>query len=175
MFVWRGPIQIAENRRKSPKIRASGRPPRVTHITTDRKIKLRRSREARSPPSQKLRRAESVEPVAAGAPGVVLRKLCMAPLCGKLLTPEDRKVWTQAITLLLGLKTRNGFGEKDLAAAVGTALHRAASGHNTHGCEDCGAKVASGAAHSGVPHGGGAVPWGWRFLNPAAGWPPVSI
>jgi hypothetical protein len=25
------------NRRKSPKIRASGRPPRVTHITTDRK------------------------------------------------------------------------------------------------------------------------------------------
>jgi hypothetical protein len=33
--------KIAENRRKSPKIRASGRPPRVTHITTDRKIKLR--------------------------------------------------------------------------------------------------------------------------------------
>ena len=30
------------NRRKSPKIRASGRPPRVTHITTERGIKLRR-------------------------------------------------------------------------------------------------------------------------------------
>jgi hypothetical protein len=34
--------KIAENRRKSPKIRAPGRPPRVTHIITDRKIKLRR-------------------------------------------------------------------------------------------------------------------------------------
>ena len=34
--------KITENRRKSPKIRASGRPPRVTHIITDRKIKLRR-------------------------------------------------------------------------------------------------------------------------------------
>ena len=33
--------KIVENRRK---IRASGRPPRVTHITTDRKIKLRRPR-----------------------------------------------------------------------------------------------------------------------------------
>ena len=91
-------------------------------------------------PSQKLRRAESVEPVAAGAPGVVLRKLCMAPLCGKLLTPEDRKVWTQAIALLLGLKTRNGFGEKDLAGAVECALHRGTR------CEDCMIKVASGAA-----------------------------
>ena len=34
--------KIVENRRKSPKIRASGRPPRVTHITTNRKIRLRR-------------------------------------------------------------------------------------------------------------------------------------
>jgi hypothetical protein len=33
---------IAENRRKSPKIRASGRPSRATHITTDRKIEFRR-------------------------------------------------------------------------------------------------------------------------------------
>ena len=41
-IVWWGPIQITENSRKSPEIRASGRPPRVTHITTDRKIRLRR-------------------------------------------------------------------------------------------------------------------------------------
>jgi hypothetical protein len=50
----------------------------------------------------------------------------MAPLCGKTLSPEDRKVWQQAIGLLMGLKIRNGFGEKDLAAAVGTARHRGA-------------------------------------------------
>jgi hypothetical protein len=28
----------------------------------------------------------------------------MAPLCGKPLSPEDRKVWQQAIALLIGLK-----------------------------------------------------------------------
>jgi hypothetical protein len=49
MFVWQGPIQIVENRQKSPKIRASGRPPRVTHITTDRKIKLRQPGGGRAP------------------------------------------------------------------------------------------------------------------------------
>ena len=38
--------KIVENRRKLPKIRASGRPPMVTRITTDRKIKLRRPRRA---------------------------------------------------------------------------------------------------------------------------------
>ena len=67
----------------------------------------------------------------------------MAPLCGKPLSPEDRKVWQQAIALLMGLKIRNGFGEKDLAAAVGTALHRGAAKRS---CEDCGVKVAGGAA-----------------------------
>ena len=64
----------------------------------------------------------------------------LAPLCGKLLSPKDRKVWHQAIALLMGLKVRNGFGEKDLAGAVERALRRGAR------CEDCRIKVASGAA-----------------------------
>ena len=54
----------------------------------------------------------------------------MAPLnvCGKDLTPEDRKAWQQAIAMLMGLKVRNGIGEKDLAGAVETALHHSAGG-----------------------------------------------
>ena len=62
------------------------------------------------------------------------------PLCGKPLSPKDRKVWQQAIAMLMGLKVRNGFGEKDLAGAVERALHRGTR------CEDCRVKVASGAA-----------------------------
>ena len=86
----------------------------------------------------------------------------MAPLCGKPLSPEDRKVWQQAIAMLLGLKVRNEFGEKALVAAVGTALHRYAARRN---CEDCGVKVAGGATiNSGAPQGGSRVrgprsPW----------------
>ena len=57
------------------------------------------------------------------------------------LSPEDRKVWQQAIAMLMGLKARNGFGEKDLADAVERALHR-----GTRRCEDCSIKVASGAS-----------------------------
>ena len=64
------------------------------------------------------------------------------PLCGKPLSSKDRKVWQQAIAMLMGLKARNGFGEKDLADAVEHALHR---GTRTR-CEDCRIKVASGAA-----------------------------
>ena len=82
----------------------------------------------------------------------------MLPLCGKPLSPKDRKVWQQAITLLLGLKFRNGFGEKDLTAAVGTALRRRAT---THNCEDCRVTVARGAAYSGAPGGGWMGGWGW--------------
>ena len=67
----------------------------------------------------------------------------MAPLCGRQLSPADRRVWNQAIAMLMGLKRRNGFGEKDLAAAVGTALHRGATNRC---CDDCGVKVAGGAA-----------------------------
>ena len=69
----------------------------------------------------------------------------MAPLnvCGKQLSPEDRKVWQQAIAMLMKLKIRNGFGENDLMAAVGKALHR---GTAKRYCEDCRIKVASGAA-----------------------------
>ena len=67
----------------------------------------------------------------------------LLPVCGKPLSPEDRRVWQQAIAMLVGLKIRNGFGGKELTAAVGTALHARASSLN---CKDCGVKVASGAA-----------------------------
>ena len=65
----------------------------------------------------------------------------MAPLCGMPLGPADRRVWQQAIALLIGLKMRNGLGEKELTAAVGTALHHSAK----RNCEDCRVKVARGA------------------------------
>ena len=53
-----------------------------------------------------------------------------APLtvCGKPLSPVDRRVWQQAIALLMGLKVRNDIGEKDLAGAVEMALHHRAGG-----------------------------------------------
>ena len=74
----------------------------------------------------------------------------MAPLCGRQLSPADRRVWSQAIAMLMGLKRRNGFGEKDLAAAVGTALRRSAAKRY---CDDCGVKVAGGATKY-TPAGG---------------------
>ena len=61
-------------------------------------------------------------------------------LCGKPLSFKDRKVWKEAIAMIMGLKVRNGFGEKDLAVAVERALHRGTR------CEDCRIKVSSGAA-----------------------------
>ena len=76
----------------------------------------------------------------------------MPPLCGKPLSPKDRKVWQQAIALLMGLKFRNSFGEKDLTAAVGTALRRRATKHKN--CEDCRVTVARRAAYSGAQGGG---------------------
>ena len=66
----------------------------------------------------------------------------MAPLHGKLLSPADRRVWRQAIAMLVGLKRRNGLSEADLAAAVGTAVRRGAARRY---CEDCGEKVTGGA------------------------------
>ena len=69
-----------------------------------------------------------------------MKHLLLAPLCGKMLSHKDRQVWQQAIALLMGLKVRNGFGEKDLAGAVERALHLGAS------CEDCRMRVARGAA-----------------------------
>ena len=72
-------------------------------------------------------------------------------VCGKPLSPADRKLWRQAIALLLGLKLKNGFGETGLTAAVGTALRRGATRRN---CEDCGVTVARGAAYSGAHVGG---------------------
>ena len=93
----------------------------------------------------------------------------MAPLCGKPLSHEDRKVWQQVIAMLVGLKIRNGFGEKDLAAAVGTALHRSASGRN---CKDCGVTVARWATTCYLrgPQGSepSPRPGPWRLLDPAA-------
>ena len=53
--------------------------------------------------------------------------------------------------MLMGLKIRNGFGEKDLAAAVGTALRYHATKRN---CEDCGVAVSRGAAYSEAQGGG---------------------
>ena len=87
----------------------------------------------------------------------------MAPLHGKLLSPADRRVWRQAIAMLVGLKRRNGFGEKDLAAAVGTAVRRGAARPY---CEDCGVKVAGGA----TINSGGA-----RLAMSILAWPPIYI
>ena len=61
-------------------------------------------------------------------------------LCGKPLSFKDRKVWKEAIAMIMGLKVQYGFVEKDLAVAVERALHRGTR------CEDCRIKVASGAA-----------------------------
>ena len=86
----------------------------------------------------------------------------MAPLDVAGFSPEDRKVWRQAIAILMGLKRRNDFGEKDLATAVGTALRRGAAKRY---CDDCGVKVAGGATiNSRGAQGGSGVPLGWRFL-----------
>ena len=71
----------------------------------------------------------------------------MAPLCGRQLSPADRRVWNQTIAMLMGLKIRNGFGEKDLAAAVGTALQDRRVGARIRVCEDCRVKVAGGASN----------------------------
>ena len=105
--------------------------------------------------------------------------LCMGraapPLCGKLLGVKDRRVWQQAIAMLMGLKIRHGFGEKDLAAAVAAALRRSVDKHT---CEDCMIKVASGAASSyervsggGLTEGAEQSPWaGDLAIIPIPGW-----
>ena len=96
----------------------------------------------------------------------------MAPLCGRQLSPADRKVWRQAIALLIGLKRRNGFGEMDLAAAVGTAMHRGAAKRY---CDDCGVKVAGGATIH-TPAGGSRGLRGPLGLAiPVVAWPPILI
>ena len=85
----------------------------------------------------------------------------MTLLCGKPLGPDDSKVWRQALAMLMGLKIRNGLGEKDLAGVVETALLKLCQSaadptRNKHNCEDCWLKVASGAAIAllkGVPRG----------------------
>ena len=83
----------------------------------------------------------------------------MVPLCRKPLGPEDQKVWQQGIALLMGLKIRNGFGEKELTAAVGTALHIRAA-RQSASCEGCGVKVERGAANSGGAQGVRSGPLG---------------
>ena len=81
----------------------------------------------------------------------------MAPLtvCGKPLSPADRRVWQQALAMLIGLKRRNGFGDNELTAAVKAVLHHAVASRM---CEDCGVTVTRVAASS----GGRAVPSAWR-------------
>ena len=77
-----------------------------------------------------------------------------APLtvCGKPLSHDDRKAWQQAIAMLIGLKVRNGFGEEELAAAVGMVLarsaHRGQRGASKKYCEDCWVTVTHDAAAS---------------------------
>ena len=78
-------------------------------------------------------------------------------VCGLPLKSKDRKVWQQAIAMLMGLKIRNGFGEDDLAAAVGKALRT--RGTSKRYCEDCAVKVAHGAASSGRAAGRGWSHW----------------
>jgi hypothetical protein len=80
----------------------------------------------------------------------------MASLCGRQLSPADRRVWKQAIALLVGLKRRNGLGEEELAAAVGTAVRRGAAKRY---CDDCGVKVAGGAAINSWGRGAPRSPW----------------
>ena len=43
-------------------------------------------------------------------------------VCGLRLKSKDRKVWQQAIAMLMDLKVRNGLGEKELVGAVERAL-----------------------------------------------------
>jgi hypothetical protein len=83
-------------------------------------------------------------------------------MCGRQLCPADQRVWNQAIALLMGLKRRNDFDEKELAAAVGTALRRNTAKRY---CDDCGVKVAGGAT---INSGGG----GARLAIPKHAWPP---
>jgi hypothetical protein len=105
--------------------------------------------------------------------------LITVTVCGKPLSPEDRKVWRQAIAMLMGLKLRNGLGKKGLTAAVGTALLREAGKRI---CEDCGVTVVGGAtfeprlpgrgsrslgpgpAHL-IPSSAWSTPLGWQSLN----------
>ena len=77
--------------------------------------------------------------------------------------------------MLMGLKRRNDFGEKDLAAAVGTALH--VRGATKRYCADCGVKVAGGAAiNSRGSQGSSAVPLVWRFLiTRSTPYPPICL
>jgi hypothetical protein len=88
-----------------------------------------------------------------------------APLtvCGKPLSPEDRKLWQQAICALVGVKVRTGFGSFGLATALAEALERAAG--KRHICEDCGVKVARGRILA-EGEGGGSGPLGDRYLVP---------
>jgi hypothetical protein len=77
--------------------------------------------------------------------------------------------------MLMGLKIRNGFGEKELTVALGTALHRGAAKHN---CEECGVKVAGGASNNKLRGPRGASrglrgPLGLAI--PKLAWPPIYI
>jgi hypothetical protein len=133
------------------------------------------------PPSKRQKPAGAAKAATAGQLDVLKwldssPGLWMAPLCGMQLSPADRRVWNQTIAMLIGLKIRNGFGEKELTAAVGTALHVFhGDGAAKHNCEDCGVKVAGGASNDKLRgasiglHG----PLGLTISNRA--WPPIHI
>ena len=97
----------------------------------------------------------------------------MAPLCGRQLSPADRKVWHQAIVILMGLRIRNDFGEKELTAAVGTALHRGAAAK--HSCEECGVKVAGGASNDKLRGASRGLRGPLGLAIPKLAWPQVNI
>jgi hypothetical protein len=133
------------------------------------------------PPSKRQKPAGATKAATAGQLDVLKwldssPGLWMAPLCGRQLSPADRRVWNQTIAMLIGLKIRNGFGEKELTAAVGTALHVFHDGAAKHNCEDCGrVKVAGGASNDKLRgasiglHG----PLDLTISNRA--WPPIHI
>ena len=74
--------------------------------------------------------------------------------------------------MLMGLKRRNDFGEKDLAAAVGTALRRGAAKRY---CEDCGVKVAGGASNDKLRGASRGLRGPLGLAIPKRAWPPMYI
>ena len=129
------------------------------------------------PPSKRQKPAGATKAATAGQLDVLKwldssPGLWMAPLCGMQLSPADRRVWNQTIAMLMGLKIRNGFGEKELTAAVGMALHRGAAKHN---CEDCGVKVAGGASNDKLRGASRGLRGPLGLAIPKRAWPPMYI
>ena len=106
-----------------------------------------RTAAARNPKAKKLTPYAERHTAMANALRLEVRHSCL-----EALGPEDRKVWQQAIALLMGLRIRNGLFTERLTAAVGVALRE---GGEKRKCKDCGMKVGGGAACLGGRAGGG--------------------